>query len=892
LKDVDINTAIQNRHIEFIEYTETGNNIPTVLNVIDKALDLGETGLHEKYQNLIELFKTTLTENFDPSDPLLPPLNLNNLKLFLIGHNTAADLSPLADFKDYKDQFDLIYKSFTTLSKPLRLKTTKVIEGKHISVYIYLRDTSMLGPAGTPLKVLGDQLGVPKLELPQGSLSNMELLLNENPDLFKAYALRDAEIALLFALHTEHFNATKVDSRVWIPTTVSTMAKNYVLTYRLKHQMAQIERFDEYHLGDMQKVLTPKGIQTTGAVAAALPLFLGSSRGGRNESFAYGFDTSQRWYDYDLTSAYTTALALAAEPNYSRHWIIPTDFKPDDLVSFINSPLLYNTYSAFVVEFQFPSDRKFPNLPVHLDKTLTVYPLEGESFANGLSLKVALDNGCKILNVKSGCVIPFKNAPYVIYDNTTKTCGVKSWDSDLDPETGNIPTLNPNPNARQSFIEQMPYYGVISELQANRIKYPKGTFNNQFYKLMGNAIYGQTAMGLAAKAVFNSRKNQMDKVGYSQLTNPVVVSWNTDFVRAVLSECLNFIEQRGGDIISCTTDGFITNLKGLDEDPSFGGGPLTAYYSLGRQLLSDSPAFLEKKGDTQGIASWCVRGQLGLEPGSKLKAMTGYQAKFKTMEELQEIVVAYLDSSNREISFMQQSLRSGKDIYTGGGAVTPKLEEKSFRLIFDNRRRVIPHSISQSVTHSPTPPTSPTSPTTPTTPTNSSLPPDTEQFKGILLLTEPWQNADVCKTALSIAKLGRDKYAKNTNYPIKGSRPKNYKQMAVNQFLRAVLQKKLIDLNRPCGYVDPSTNKFVVEGHDKIEDPFKFYREWVVFFEEHGVKINKKAIANHARTSRPFIPKSVPRVPQTEEFLNAMKDEFNRKFGILIDLNQFYLPEK
>jgi hypothetical protein len=442
--------------------------------------------------------------------------------------------------------------------------------------------------------------------------------------------------------------------------------------------MPDIQRIDEYHIGNVQKLLTPKGIQTTGNFATMLPMFLGSYRGGRNESFSYGFNLNQIWNDLDLTAAYTTALALAGNPCFDAGYTIPKNYSSDDLMEFLNSEDIFNSYSAFNVDFEFPKEVLYPNLPVHLNKTLTVYPRSGTTFANGLSLRVAIDNGCRIFNINGGSVIPFGDTPWVSYDELLHVCGVRE-----EVDKGYSKNYKPV----SELFDRLPYHSVIKELQSNRRKHPKGSFYNLFYKLLGNSIYGQTAMGLAAKSVFNSRANRMDTVGPSQLTNPVLTSWTTDFVRAVLSELLNYIQQQGGDVISCTTDGFITNLP--DMELSKPVGPLTAYFSLSRMLLADDPTYLELKHRTQGVASWATRGQIGLEEGSTLKAMTGYQSKFHTMDVLQDMIITRLDQGNREITFMQQSLRSGKDVYEKGGAVSPKLEERTFRLFYDNRRQVI-----------------------------------------------------------------------------------------------------------------------------------------------------------------------------------------------------------
>lgn len=50
----------------------------------------------------------------------------------------------------------------------------------------------------------------------------------------------------------------------------------------------------------------------------SLGTFLANFKGGRNESFMYGVDTVTNWIDYDLVSAYTTAMACLGNPVYNK----------------------------------------------------------------------------------------------------------------------------------------------------------------------------------------------------------------------------------------------------------------------------------------------------------------------------------------------------------------------------------------------------------------------------------------------------------------------------------------------------------------------------------------------------------------------------------------------
>jgi hypothetical protein len=76
-------------------------------------------------------------------------------------------------------------------------------------------------------------------------------------------------------------------------------------------------------MGNIDEILTPKGLFESGSVEAHLSYYIGNYKGGRNESFMYGVDKTTTWYDYDLTSAYTTAMSDVNLPDYLLGRIIP-----------------------------------------------------------------------------------------------------------------------------------------------------------------------------------------------------------------------------------------------------------------------------------------------------------------------------------------------------------------------------------------------------------------------------------------------------------------------------------------------------------------------------------------------------------------------------------------
>jgi len=182
---------------------------------------------------------------------------------------------------------------------------------------VFLRDTSLLSPAGMSLKSIGllyPNLPMEKIELSKQELMNMEVFYLENPTRFKQYALQDAKIVLFHALEVQnsHYFFSK---KYTIPITLSSLASSYLETELLSE--------GKYHpptqnglisMRNIPKILTPAGVELSGDLHDYIDYFLGSYHGGRNESYIYGVVKGD-FYDYDLPGAYPTAMAMLDYPN-------------------------------------------------------------------------------------------------------------------------------------------------------------------------------------------------------------------------------------------------------------------------------------------------------------------------------------------------------------------------------------------------------------------------------------------------------------------------------------------------------------------------------------------------------------------------------------------------
>lgn len=242
--------------------------------------------------------------------------------LYLIAHYNAADLANLTDFEDLKSKISIVNKSFVTLGKPLTVDGTNV----------YIRDSMLLAPSGAgrleDIGKLYEASNGEKLEKIKikADKAHMGEYLRDHREEFTLYAQRDAEITLQHALAMEEFN--KSINQIGIPLTLSSMGRQYVLkAFEEFDKFLPYQISGEYKMGNANEVQTPKGLDATGAVGAHLSYFIANYKGGRNESFMYGCDESTKFFDYDLTSAYTTGMADLPLPDYHRGRLL----KPSEL---------------------------------------------------------------------------------------------------------------------------------------------------------------------------------------------------------------------------------------------------------------------------------------------------------------------------------------------------------------------------------------------------------------------------------------------------------------------------------------------------------------------------------------------------------------------------------
>lgn len=125
-------------------------------------------------------------------------------RIYVVGHFTRADVPAFADFKDLTSQISAVRSTFTSVDKGIKLATA-FDDGSAVEKLVILRDTMLLTPATSKsLWELGSLVGVPKIHIdpdPERELfykKNMDVLLQDKPDLFEQYAINDALICVKY----------------------------------------------------------------------------------------------------------------------------------------------------------------------------------------------------------------------------------------------------------------------------------------------------------------------------------------------------------------------------------------------------------------------------------------------------------------------------------------------------------------------------------------------------------------------------------------------------------------------------------------------------------------------------------------------------------------------
>ncbi|TEV75628.1 hypothetical protein E2129_09385 [Escherichia coli] len=498
----------------------------------------------------------------------------------IYAHFIRADIASFANFwSDYKillkgirgtvSSFKNRYGIDFDEQQERRVKTEQIMFDKRTSPprcsNVAFIDTLLITPGGMGLAECGELLGLPKLTIPAPySITNMrEYLLGDRAG-FEAYALRDAEIAVRYALQVRNFCARElmIDR---VPATIGAMAVSR-FTKTLKENNMSPEVCLGTHIKTRELWLTEKQAFRTIKTPASVPsreLFetfpINCYHGGRNECFMMGVTPSDHWYDYDLAGAYTTGLLDILTPDYGN---IRLSKNPDDYCGHVMGFAL--------VTFRFPESVPYPSLPVRTDQYGLFFPLSGESWATAPEIELALSLGAE-MTIHNGIIVP--------------------WICDTSPH---------NSESTSVFLP------FVQQVRENRNRHIKGSLEEKFWKEIGNSLYGKLAQGLRAKTAFDTARGVNRSLPPSSVTQPFFAAHVTGFIRAVVGELMNALPS-DSTVVSVTTDGFLTNCP-LDKINM--SGPLSSRFQSLCDIVDPGSSMLTCKHEVSQLIAMKTRGQL------------------------------------------------------------------------------------------------------------------------------------------------------------------------------------------------------------------------------------------------------------------------------------------
>ena len=498
----------------------------------------------------------------------------------IYAHFIRADIASFANFwSDYKillkgirgtvSSFKNRYGIDFDEQQERRVKTEQIMFDKRTSPprcsNVAFIDTLLITPGGMGLAECGELLGLPKLTIPAPySITNMrEYLLGDRAG-FEAYALRDAEIAVRYALQVRNFCARElmIDR---VPATIGAMAVSR-FTKTLKENNMSPEVCLGTHIKTRELWLTEKQAFRTIKNPASVPsreLFetfpINCYHGGRNECFMMGVTPSDHWYDYDLAGAYTTGLLDILIPDYGN---IRLSKNPNDYCGHVMGFAL--------VTFRFPESFPYPSLPVRTDQYGLFFPLSGESWATAPEIELALSLGAE-MTIHNGIIVP--------------------WICDTSPH---------NSESTSVFLP------FVQQVRENRNRHIKGSLEEKFWKEIGNSLYGKLAQGLRAKTAFDTARGLNRSLPPSSVTQPFFAAHVTGFIRAVVGELMNALPS-DSSVVSVTTDGFLTNCPLNKINMS---GPLSSRFQSLCDIVDPGSSMLTCKHEVSQLIAMKTRGQL------------------------------------------------------------------------------------------------------------------------------------------------------------------------------------------------------------------------------------------------------------------------------------------
>lgn len=323
----------------------------------------------------------------------------------VVGFGLRFDLGALGDFRELKTQIDSVSGKVATVGAQASmvyartLMTGDILEPEIVGLHFI--DLAAHVAPGTALRALGKQLGKAKLTISAPySIERMDEYLAGDRAGFEAYAMRDAEIAVLYALRLADFAKRQLGVKT-LPATASGLALKWCLKKMDEAGLDRLQAFglhrtttEAYH-APTKKRRTIKSVEPTPMRRIQEAFLTDFYAGGRNESFFIGPSPVGVWRDYDLAGAYSTGLVDMPLIDFENP---QPSLKVEDYLGHVAGFAL--------VEFAHPDDTRFPVFAVSRGGKGLIFPLKGTAYATAAETRGQLTGldllGQKIVLAKAG----------------------------------------------------------------------------------------------------------------------------------------------------------------------------------------------------------------------------------------------------------------------------------------------------------------------------------------------------------------------------------------------------------------------------------------------------------------------------------------------------------
>jgi hypothetical protein len=260
----------------------------------------------------------------------IPISSLGGYRIIYVAHFFTAEWAMLSDKKELYMKFEHIRKTLTTTKNPL--KTIILDENNEVvNLWVDVRDTMLLLPEGYKSLEKASTFidGYEKIDLPIEVKSNMYQFLQDDPEKFEEYALRDAEVTLKLFIKLQYLlNVVNGTETKMFSTLASATTSHFKLFSENRFQRFNDEgkavnskqehnmQFDRLHsLYKQYESLADR-----------------SYMGGLNSSYHIGYCEGYTFIDIDFKNCYPSAMNLIKMGNFGIKINKPKFEKPSPFI--------------------------------------------------------------------------------------------------------------------------------------------------------------------------------------------------------------------------------------------------------------------------------------------------------------------------------------------------------------------------------------------------------------------------------------------------------------------------------------------------------------------------------------------------------------------------------